>query len=192
MKQSVKIALIVLALAVVLAVAALVYPFLVERYQAQQAPSEDQTQADGETDEAIQAVDFTVFDQDGNQVALSDFFGKPIVLNFWATWCGPCKSELPAFDRLHSEYGEDVVFLMINLADGRDTLEGVQDFMEEEGYTFPVYFDTEANAAYAYQIRSIPMTIFINEDSEIADWHLGALDGDTLQKKLDNLLGGGQ
>ena len=88
------------------------------------------------------APDFTVLDKDGNTVRLSEKFGKPIVINFWATWCPPCKQELPDFDKLCKEYGDRVVFMMVNLTDGyRDTVDGTKRFVSGKGYTFPVYFD---------------------------------------------------
>lgn len=88
------------------------------------------------------APDFPVLDADGNTVRLSDMFGKPVVINFWATWCPPCKRELPDFDRLCREYGDRVVFMMVNLTDGRrDTVDGTKKFVSEKGYTFPVYFE---------------------------------------------------
>lgn len=83
-----------------------------------------------------------MLDADGNTVRLSDMFGKPVVINFWATWCPPCKRELPDFDRLCREYGDRVVFMMVNLTDGRrDTVDGTKKFVSEKGYTFPVYFE---------------------------------------------------
>ena len=109
------------------------------------------------------APDFTVLDKDGNTVRLSEKFGKPIVINFWATWCPPCKQELPDFDKLCKEYGDRVVFMMVNLTDGyRDTVDGTKRFVSGKGYTFPVYFDTKDNAASAYNVSSIPQTTFID------------------------------
>lgn len=96
---------------------------------------------------------------------LSDFAGTPVVINFWATWCSPCKAELPAFEAAFQQYGEQVHFMMINMTDGaRDTVDGVKDFVAGGEYSFPLYFDTELDAAYAYGVYSIPMTVFINAD----------------------------
>lgn len=80
------------------------------------------------------APDFPVLDADGNTVRLSDMFGKPVVINFWATWCPPCKRELPDFDRLCREYGDRVVFMMVNLTDGRrDTVDGTKNLFRRKG-----------------------------------------------------------
>ena len=80
------------------------------------------------------APDFTVYDLDGNPVSLSDYFGKPIVLNFWASWCGPCKMELPDFQETYDELGGDVQFLIVNLTDGsRETVETASAYLKEQG-----------------------------------------------------------
>lgn len=136
------------------------------------------------------AKDFTVTDIDGNEVKLSDFIGRPIVLNFWASWCGPCKYEMPHFQTLYEELGEDVQFLMVNLADGyQETVESGSEYVEKNNYTFPVYYDTSLEAAYNYTIYSIPVTYFINRDGEIVEYVEGFIDEeDTLRSKINNLL----
>jgi thiol-disulfide isomerase/thioredoxin len=134
------------------------------------------------------APDFTVYDADGNAAKLSDFFGKPLVVNFWASWCGPCKSEMPYFDKAAAER-DDVTILMVNLTDGqRDTVESVTKFAEKEGYTFPLWFDTELSAANAYYVYSIPMTVFIAADGTLADYHTGAMSEEMLNAYLDLLV----
>lgn len=136
------------------------------------------------------APDFTVLDKDGNTVRLSEKFGKPIVINFWATWCPPCKQELPDFDKLCKEYGDRVVFMMVNLTDGyRDTVDGTKRFVSGKGYTFPVYFDTKDNAASAYNVSSIPQTTFIDAKGNIYTTRIGAMNEATLRIYLDALLG---
>ena len=127
------------------------------------------TPDDGETegDSVTKAPDFKVLDMEGNEVRLSDFFGKPIVLNFWASWCPPCKAELPDFEAACKKYEGKVTFLMVNLTDGqRETVEVAKAFVAEQGYTFPVYFDTKYEAAYLYGLSSIPQTYFISAEGE--------------------------
>lgn len=137
----------------------------------------------------IPAMDFTVYDQAGNAITLSQFYGKPIVVNFWATWCRPCKSELPAFEKLYNEYGEDVTFMMVNLTDGaQETVDSVSEFIMDNEYHFPVYFDTETNAATTYSVYSIPATLFIDADGNIVASHLGAMQENTLRTYIENLL----
>ena len=136
------------------------------------------------------APDFTVLDKDGNTVRLSDKFGKPVVINFWATWCPPCKQELPDFDKLCKEYGDRVVFMMVNLTDGyRDTVDGTKRFVSGKGYTFPVYFDTKDNAASAYNVSSIPQTTFIDAKGNIYTTRIGAMNEATLRIYLNAVRG---
>lgn len=150
-----------------------------------------ETSRPAETEQASEiAPDFTVLDGEGNEVKLSDFFGKPIVVNFWATWCGPCKSELPEFDEAFLEQGEDVQFLMVNLTDGTsDTVESVKTFVEEAGYHFPVFFDTAYDAATIYGISAIPLTLFIDSDGVIQAYANQAIDGELLQEGIDLITG---
>ena len=135
------------------------------------------------------AMDFTVYDIDRNPVKLSDFFGKPILINFWATWCPPCKSELPDFDRVYDDYGEDVVFMMVNMTDGsRDTVESASAFTADNGYSFPVYYDCDLDAAYTYGASSIPMTVLIGADGNIVGGQVGVLTEEQLRIILDTEL----
>ena len=134
------------------------------------------------------APDFQVMDKDGNTVKLSDFRGKPVVLNFWATWCPPCKAELPDFDEAAAAYGDEVTFLMVNLTDGsRDTVSGVKAFVSDNGYTFPVYFDTTYSAANAYRVSSIPTTYLINEAGEIVGYKVGMMTASELEGWIQRL-----
>ena len=132
------------------------------------------------------APNFQVYDREGNPVELSQFIGKPIVLNFWASWCGPCKMEMPDFNELYLELGEDVHFLMVNCTDGsRETVEIASAFIAEQGYTFPVFFDTRGNAAYAYNANALPTTYFIDAEGYAISRATGAISADTLQKGID-------
>ena len=132
------------------------------------------------------APDFTMTDASGEEVKLSYFFGKPVVLIFWAIWCGPCKSEMPHFEEAYQKYGEDINFVIVNLTDGsRETVETASAFIEEQGYTFPVYFDTSTEGAMTYGTYSIPVTYFIAADGTPVAQASGALDAATLQKGLD-------
>jgi len=162
--------------------------------QSTQAPEADSAEPNntepGSTEPENQAApDFTVYDGDGNAHKLSDFRGKPVILNFWASWCGPCKSEMPDFDEKYQEYGQQVHFLMVNLTDGsQETVETASEFIAGQGYTFPVYFDTDMEGAIAYGVNAVPVTYLIDGEGYLVGWGQGALSGEALQGGIDMLL----
>ena len=190
-KKKTIFALIGFALFIILASVA--YNFLSENSKPTPAlppPSSENTQSDTDNSnsdasssepEKIKAPDFTVVDADGNSVKLSELFGKPIVLNFWASWCPPCKDEMPDFDKVYTEMGDDIVFAMVNMVDGqRETLEKGEKFITDNEFTFPVYYDTEQDAAMTYSVSSLPTTYFIDKDGYIVTAAQGGIDEETL------------
>jgi Thiol-disulfide isomerase and thioredoxins len=178
----------------VLFVAHTAYNYLKERVQPIQqldsVKSETNTEESSDTAKTTSpARDFAVQDTAGNEVKLSEQFGKPIVVNFWASWCPPCKDEMPDFEKVYQEMGEQVTFMMVDLVDGsRETIETGSAFIESAGYTFPVYFDVNQNAAYTYALTSIPTTLFINADGEVVANAVGAIDEETLRRGVALIL----
>ena len=145
----------------------------------------------GETEaQGSEAPDFTVYDLEGNAHKLSDFRGKPVLLNFWASWCGPCQMEMPDFQKYYESHGDKVNFVIVNLTDGRqETVESASAFIEEKGYTFPVYYDTDIDAAAKYGVNAVPVSYFLDAEGYFVAWAQGALTADMLQQGMDMLLG---
>lgn len=156
-------------------------------------PSPRQSGQDAEIEEddpsLEMAPDFQLKDRDGNTYSLSDFRGKPVIINFWATWCGPCQAELPYFNEAYTEYGDRIQFLMVDLVDGSyETESGTIDFVDSNGYRFPLFFDCDSQGMNAYEITAIPMTVIINSHGRIVDTHVGSMSRAELQELIDKLL----
>ncbi len=158
-----------------------------ENAQEEEQSTSEATQE--EQSDAVYAVDFTVQDLDGNTVKLSDYYGKPIVLNFWASWCPPCKEEMPDFDKVNAELGEDVQFLMVNMTDsqGGESVSVASSYIEENGFTFPVLYDVDQEAAYTYGVRSLPTTYFIDENEEIVAGVQGSINEEILLEGISRI-----
>ena len=133
------------------------------------------------------APDFTVYDAQGNEVKLSDYLGTPVVINFWATWCPPCREEMPEFQRAYVRYGYKIQFLMINVASGGDTVSVAENFVQKKGYTFPVFHDTDFDAADTYNVTGIPTTYFISADGYIVSYVVGSISGDALNQEINKI-----
>ena len=193
MKNKKTLLLLILLFVLLLGGAGLLYRFLGQSVEAKQLSTQPARQEEpNETDEAeqsaqkIEAPDFIVYDAQGNEVRLSDYFGKPIVLNFWASWCGPCQREMPDFHEKYLQLGEDIHFLMVNMTDGsRETIDSAAAFITENEYTFPVLYDTQSSAALTYGAYSLPTTFFIDAEGYAIAQATGAIDAETLQRGID-------
>ncbi len=194
----------IIALVALIGTTYLAYDYLTESVSVPQvaatapatlAPSaSDTTEPDTDTEqttdsEAIMAPDFEVFDVDGNSVHLSDFLGQPVIINYWASWCPPCIAEFPDFEQAYTEYGEDVVFLMINSTDGvRETSEKAIDFIDENGYTMPIHFDLNTDFALTYGFRSLPTTAFISKQGEVVSIYAGLIGKDVIDENINTII----
>lgn len=135
------------------------------------------------------SLDFTAQTTAGQSFTLSQQAGKVVLINFWATWCGPCVGELPDIQKLYEEYsaGDKVVILTINSGESAST---VQSFMSQKGYTFPVVCDTNGALSYAYGVNAIPRTVVFGKDGTVKSDLVGARDYQTFKSAVTSALGG--
>ncbi|QST01690.1 redoxin domain-containing protein [Pontibacillus sp. ALD_SL1] len=134
------------------------------------------------------APNFTVTTFEGKEVKLSDLKGKKVFLNFWATWCPPCRVEMPEMQRFYEEYGEEVEIMAVNVTSTEKSVKDVTSYVHNEGFTFPIYLDRERNAADQYRIPGYPTTYFIGTDGKIqSKAYIGAMDYDFMKKMKNKL-----
>lgn len=133
------------------------------------------------------APDFTLTSLDGETVTLSDHIGRPVVLNYWATWCPPCRIEMPHLQQASEQYGGRVTFLGINQAEGEQL---IRDFRDEYGLTYPLLLDPNLTAHNLYSAINLPTTVFIDADGVVREVIVGAVNTAVLQDRLERLLEG--
>lgn len=181
------------ALLAILAGASLLYHGLSQRYlheSESEHVAETQIEELPET-ESVKATDFAMYDEKENEIRLSDYIGKPVVVNFWASWCPPCKREMPTFQNAWKKYGNDVTFLMVNETDGeRETISTARAFMEKNGYEMPLFFDLKADAANTYYLMYLPRTLFIDAEGNLVNDHVGEVLESDLENNIKQLLSG--
>lgn len=189
MKNKKVVLIILIIFAVLLVGASTMYNQLQSKVSSPQMDVHE-VQGDNEIGEATKEVakDFTVYDINGDVVHLSDFAGKPIVLNFWASWCGPCKAEMPDFNEQYKEVGDSVHFVMVNLTDGyRETVQTASEFITQQGFEFPVYYDKDYDASLKYDVYSIPTTLFIDAEGYIVAEATGMIDAAKLKSGIEKI-----
>lgn len=124
------------------------------------------------------APNFAIVLEDGRGTELASLRGRPVVINFWATWCGPCRAEMPELVALH-ERGSDVIVLEVNVG---EELDAIREFAVEYGMTMPVVLDRESAITRAYAVRNMPTSVFITRDGEIATRWAGFVTGGQLEE----------
>lgn len=152
------------------------------------------------TGESDNIYDFTLYDQYGTKHTLSDYKGKVVFLNFWTTWCGYCKEEMPDIQKLYEEYGcnkGDVVFLGVAMPSSDDnpqnadgTKKSIEKFLSENEYTFPVVFDTTGNVAETYMVHSFPMTFLIDKEGELYGYASGMMTEEMMINAIEQTMSG--
>ena len=140
-------------------------------------------------------------DQYGNEHTLSDYKGKTVFLNFWATWCGPCKQEMPDIQQLYLDQGEntgDVIILGVAAPKSEDNpfnqetldADGIADFLEEGGYTYPVLMDTTGDVLMNYGISAFPTTFMIDSDGNLFGYLQGSMTREIMDSIIDQTVTG--
>lgn len=153
--------------------------------------SDSQVEKENVTEDSSSAIDFILYDQYGKEHKLSDYKGKTVFLNFWATWCPPCKGEMPHIEELYNEYnknGDEVIILGVASPEigSEGSKEDIIEFLNKEGYTFPVVFDNNGNLLYQYGINAFPSTFIIDKNGKIDKYIPGAMDKDTMKYLIDS------
>ncbi|MDF2889419.1 MAG: cytochrome c biosis protein transrane region [Lacrimispora sp.] len=157
--------------------------------------SQSEETKDGEN-QILPAIDFTLTDQFGKTHSLSDYKGKTIFLNFWATWCPPCRAEMPDIQKIYETYsteGDDGLIVLGVAAPGygqEKDEEGVKKFLKDNGYTYPVLMDTNGELFDAYGIYSYPTTFMIDRDGNVFGYVSGQLSEDTMKSVIQQTLKG--
>ncbi len=169
-------------------------PTIQATQQPEATDTPDATDAPQESQAPIPALDFTLTDQFGNTHTLDQYKGKTILLNFWATWCGPCRSEMPDLQAVYEDYGnneKDLVVLGVaapNLGQ-EGSAEDISAFLEENGYTYPTLMNEDASLFYSYGISSFPTTFMIDKNGNVYGYIMGAQSrevfDDIIQQTMD-------
>lgn len=170
--------------------------------EEESALEEESASEPGNTDESdeanqpLPAVDFTLTDQYGNTHSLSDYKGKTIFLNFWATWCPPCRAEMPDIQKIYetadTEGDNALVVLGVaapNYGNEKDE-EGIKQFLKDNGYTYPVLMDTNADLFESYGVFSYPTTFMIDKDGNVFGYASGQLSEDTMRSIIEQTMKG--
>ena len=130
------------------------------------------------------APEFTLQSADAGTASLADFRGKKVVVNFWATWCPPCRSEMPDMEQLHTERKDDVVVLAVNVQEAKAP---VRDFAEKYSLSFPILMDTGGEVTQSFGVQSLPTTFFIDKEGKVASFNMGALNKSAIGRRLDQI-----
>ena len=182
MNDKLKLIVILLVLGLLIACAYIAYQLLADGNAPDSLAGQDSTAS-------YTAPDFKVVSLSGQEVSLSDYLGKPVVINFWASWCPPCKQELPDFDSVYAEYRDRVEFMMVNVTDGmQETEKSARDYLSGQSFGFPVYLDLYLQGSYAYRVSSLPATYFVDADGELVTYAVGMIDAATIKKGIGMIL----
>jgi len=132
------------------------------------------------------APDFTLLTSGGDELSLSDLRGTPVLVNFWATWCPPCRAEIPALEQTYRQFGGDVLVLGIDVQENPDR---VATFIQQNDMTYPVVIDESAEIAKIYQVRAFPTSYLIDERGVVLQVYNGPVNQPLLVNTFNDLMG---
>ena len=141
------------------------------------------------------ATDFKLRDLGGHEVSLSSMRGKVVFLNLWATWCEPCRREMPSIEKLYEKFGKDGSFVILAVSEDSDGSKAVAPYVKQSGYKFEILLDPRNDVGEAYNVSGIPETFVIDRDGRIVAHHLGPYDWanpdirDALQELINSRTG---
>lgn len=166
--------LYVLVLLVVLLVGSFAYQKLKgSGFDSLKETSESESSSSAASEEVSEdgeegVIDFVMEGTVGNEVRYSDLSDKPTVINFWASWCPPCRAEMPSFQAAYEKYKDKINFVMLNATDGlQETKESAQDYLKNKDFTFPVYYDSQLEGNRLFKIAAYPTTILIKDGKPV-------------------------
>ncbi|WP_342526032.1 redoxin domain-containing protein [Chryseomicrobium sp. FSL W7-1435] len=133
-----------------------------------------------------QAPDFTLTTLEGEEVRLSDYQGKKVILNFWATWCPPCKAEMPHMQNFHEAYADDVAILAVNLTDKDSGLDKIQQFVEDYDLTFTIPLDENGDIGDTYEAITIPTSYILTTEGVVQHKIVGPMDEAMMEQLISS------
>jgi len=138
------------------------------------------------------APDFSLSDSSGNTITLSELQGKPVIINIWASWCTPCRAEMPALQKLHEDFKDKGLVILAVNSTIQDSMDSAVAFAEEYNLTFPILFDSTGSVTDLYDVRALPSTYFIYPDGIISEVIIGGpMSEALLRTRVENLFKGG-
>ncbi len=140
----------------------------------------------------FQAPDFTLKTPDGETVTLSDLRGQVVLVNLWASWCGPCRMEMPAMQQVYEAYKDQGFTILAVNATHQDSIPNAMAFAAELGLTFPIVLDMDGQTSDQYELRSLPSSFFIDRDGQIQEVVIGSMSESLLRVRVEQLLEGGR
>lgn len=182
--------ILILLTVLVLIVAFIAYKGLLKQDRGQQKKNESEISQNQDREDDGGYKNISILSQSGEEVKISDLMDKPLVLNMWASWCNPCRMEMPFFNEAYKKYSDKVNFAMVNITGANsETKEDAENFIKQKAYEFPIYFDIGLSLSNALNASAVPVSFFF-KDGKIIDQHIGYMEEDLLEEKIQKLTGG--